>query len=309
MDLLNGILNGGLGENTSRSSGNSNAPRSGGTTVINVNAPLTEEEQNARHTGGYSSSSGTVERWYIDEETGRKYYTAGDKAGTWEQVQAPKQKSTGSGNTNTTTDPYKQHILTDNQGLEYLIISDGKNSWKIYGSSRSGDKLGKPVADKLHEWLSIRYRHGLIDGSVPGFDVNTGRFRVGNSSSRTGSTTIFSDTNKTTAYNTALLNGKVITLTQVLKSVNPSTHVFYVPVGYYYQGDISEAPSVSSGDADDAGERAGYNKSLFDIEIPTPSPSPNTSEDNDNTMLFLFLPLLALVATKYLKANKKRKKR
>jgi hypothetical protein len=97
MDLLNGILNGGLGEGTTSSRSGSSAPRSGGTSVITNNTPLTTEEQNARHRGASYSSSGTYERWYIDEETGRKIYTAGDKAGTWEQVQEPKSKSPRSG--------------------------------------------------------------------------------------------------------------------------------------------------------------------------------------------------------------------
>jgi len=100
MDLLNGILNGGLGEGTTSSRSGSSAPRSGGTSVITNNTPLTEEEQNARHRGASYSSSGSYERWYIDEETGRKIYTAGDKAGTWVQVQEPKTKSTESGNQN-----------------------------------------------------------------------------------------------------------------------------------------------------------------------------------------------------------------
>lgn len=100
MDLLNGILNGGLGEGTTSSRSGSSAPRSGGTSVITNNTPLTAEEQNARHRGGSYSSNGTYERWYIDEETGRKIYTAGDKAGTWEQVQEPKSKSPRSGATN-----------------------------------------------------------------------------------------------------------------------------------------------------------------------------------------------------------------
>lgn len=104
MDLLNGILNGGLVEGTTSSRSGSSAPRSGGTSVIADNTPLTAEEQNARHAGGSYSSSGTVERWYIDEETGRKIYTAGDKAGTWEQVQEPKPKSTESGNPNISVD-------------------------------------------------------------------------------------------------------------------------------------------------------------------------------------------------------------
>lgn len=99
MDLINNILNGGLGEGTTSRRSGSSAPRSGGTSVITYNTPpLTEEEQNARHAGGSYSSNGTVERWYIDEETGRKIYTLGDKAGTWEQVQEPKPKSTESGN-------------------------------------------------------------------------------------------------------------------------------------------------------------------------------------------------------------------
>ena len=98
MDLLNGILNGGLGEGTTSRRSGSSAPRSGGTSVITNNTPLTEEEQNARHRGASYSSSGSYDRWYIDEETGRKIYTAGDKAGTWEQVQEPKPKSTESGN-------------------------------------------------------------------------------------------------------------------------------------------------------------------------------------------------------------------
>lgn len=221
------------------------------------------------------------------------------------------------------TDAYQQHILTDNNGIEYLLLSDGKNSWKIgrVATSRTGKKLGKPVADTLHEWLLKHYRHGLVDGSEPGYDFDRGGFKVstgqsgsssrsGSYSSNSGGTTAYvPDANKTTAYNTALLNGKVITLTQVLKSVNPSTHVFYVPVGYYYQGDVSEAPSVSTKDAEDAGDRAAYNKSFFDSEMPT-SPSPTTtSKDDDNTMLFLLLPLIALLGTKFMKNNNKRKKR
>lgn len=217
------------------------------------------------------------------------------------------------------TDPYQQHILTDPDGWEYLLLSDGKNTWKITpsgagASSRSGYKLGKPVADKLHEWLSKHYRHGLIDGSEPGFDFDKGGFIVDKSSTShrtrsgaysSGSTMIMPDTNKTTAYSTALLNGKVITLTQVLKSVNPSTHVFYVPVGYYYQGDMSEAPSVSSKDADDAGDRAGYNKNNY-FTLPTQTTSPK-SVKSDNTMMYLMLPLLAILAVNML--DNKRKKR
>lgn len=219
------------------------------------------------------------------------------------------------------TDPYQQHILTDPNGWEYLLLSDGKNTWKIApsdagASSRSGNKLGKPVADKLHEWLSKHYRHGLVDGSEPGFDFDRGGFIVDNSSSshssrsgsyRSGGATILPDTNKTTAYNTALLNGKVITLTQVLKSVNPSTHVFYVPVGYYYQGDMSEAPSVSSKDADDASARAGYNNNNF-FTLPTQTTSPK-SVKKDNTMMYLMLPLLAILAVNMLDGDNKRKKR
>lgn len=222
------------------------------------------------------------------------------------------------------TDPYQQHILTDTDGWEYLLLSDGKNTWKIMPSdagvsSRSGKKLGKPVADKLHEWLSKHYRHGLIDGSEPGFDFNRGVFIVDNSSSshssragsyssRSATTSILPDTNKTTAYTTALLNGKVITLTQVLKSVNPSTHVFYVPVGYYYQGDMSEAPSVSGKDADDAGDRAGYNNNNNNFFTPPTQPTSPKSVKSDNTMMYLMLPLLAILAVKMLDGDNKRKK-
>lgn len=113
MDLLNGILNGGLGEGTTSSRSGSSALRSGGTSVITNNTPLTEEEQNARHRGASYSSSGTYERWYIDEETGRKIYTAGDKAGTWEQVQEPKPKSTESGNSGNYGGSY---YISDNYG-------------------------------------------------------------------------------------------------------------------------------------------------------------------------------------------------
>ena len=125
---------------------------------------------------------------------------------------------------------------------------------------------------------------------------------------RSGYYELVPDTNKTTAYNTALLNGKVITLSQVLKSVNPSTHVFYVPVGYYYQGDMSEAPSVSSKDADDAGARAGYNNNNNFFTLPTQTTSPK-SVKSDNTMMYLMLPLLAILAVNMLDGDNKRKKR
>ena len=220
------------------------------------------------------------------------------------------------------TDPYQQHILTDPNGWEYLLLSDGKNTWKITpssagASSRSGNKLGKPVADKLHEWLSKHYRHGLIDGSEPGFDFDRGVFIVDSSSSHSSrsrsyssqGSTFLPDTNKTTAYTTALLNGKVITLTQVLQSVNPSTHVFYVPVGYYYQGDMSEAPSVSGKDADDAGERAGYNNNNNNnFFTPPPLTTSPKSVKSDNTMMYLMLPLLAILAVNMLGDNKRKKR-
>lgn len=232
------------------------------------------------------------------------------------------------------TDPYQQHIFTDNNGIEYLLLSDGKNSWKIVGvaTSRSGNKLAKPVADTLHEWLLKHYRHGLVDGSEPGYNATEGAFLIpidspssrGSRSSSSGSYSAnqsngdiiylrsgyykkVPDTNKTTAYTTALLNGKVITLSQVLKSVNPSTHVFYVPVGYYYQGDMSEVPSVSSKDADDAGARAGYNNNNF-VSPPTQPTSPK-SVKSDNTMMYLMLPLLAILAVNMLNGDNKRKKR
>lgn len=117
MDLLNGILNGGLGEGTTSSRSGSSAPRSGGTSVITYNTPpLTAAEQNANHKGGSYSSSGTFERWYIDEETGRKIYTAGDKAGTWEQVQEPKLKSTESGNSGNNGGDYGGYYGGNNGG-------------------------------------------------------------------------------------------------------------------------------------------------------------------------------------------------
>lgn len=238
------------------------------------------------------------------------------------------------------TDPYQQHILTDPNGLEYLLLSDGSKTWKIMPSdagmsSRSGKKLGKPVADKLHEWLSRNYRHGLIDGSseaewnsakgmfmIPVSTPSsgsvprggTGAYRSGSGSNlyytRSGYYELVPDTNKTTAYTTALLNGKVITLTQVLKSVNPSTHVFYVPVGYYYQGDMSEAPSISKKDADDAGDRAGYNNNNNNnFFTPPPQSTSPKSVESDNTMMYLMLPLLAILAVKMLDGDNKRKKR
>ena len=46
------------------------------------------------HEGGSYSSDGTVERWYFDPETGRTYYTAGPRAGTYEQTAEPRPKKT-----------------------------------------------------------------------------------------------------------------------------------------------------------------------------------------------------------------------
>lgn len=89
MDLINNILNG-LGE--TRDYGGSSS-RSGMSTTTSTNEPpLTAEEETALHKGGsYSSNGGLVERWYIDETTGRKIYTYGEKAGTFEQVKEPNQ--------------------------------------------------------------------------------------------------------------------------------------------------------------------------------------------------------------------------
>ena len=123
MDLLNGVLNGGLGEGTTSSRSGSSSPRSGGTSVITDNTPLTAEEQNARHRGASYSSSGTYERWYIDEETGRKIYTAGDKAGTWEQVQEPKSKSPRSGAPNNNSgDNYGSSNAEEEEGDDTMLF-------------------------------------------------------------------------------------------------------------------------------------------------------------------------------------------
>jgi hypothetical protein len=210
------------------------------------------------------------------------------------------------------TDPYQQHILTDgsNPTVKYLLISDGSKTWRLGGNVGSSSRQENPfqsktVAEVIHNWLAKNYRYGLIDGSEPDYDAAHGGWRIA-----TGHRTFTIskvDPNKTTAYTTALLNGKVITLSQILKSVNPSTHVFYVPVGYYYQGDMSEAPSVSGKDADDAGDRAGYNNNNNFFTPPPLTTSPK-SVKSDNTMMYLMLPLLAILAVNMLGDNKRKKR-
>jgi hypothetical protein len=72
---------------------------------------------------------------------------------------------------------------------------------------------------------------------------------------------------------------------------------------------MSEAPSVSKKDADDAGDRAGYNNNNNNFFTPPPQPTSPKSVESDNTMMYLMLPLLAILAVKMLDGDNKRKKR
>jgi hypothetical protein len=257
MDLLNGILNGGLGEDYTHSG------------------------------GSYSSANGGTQTSYWDNsaELEAQRQRQAEIAAHNAEIAAHNAEVTMQNN-----DPYRQHILTDaTTGAKYLLLSDGTTTWKIGGNAGATTRDLNPfgtrsVAEVLHNWLSQNYRHGWIVG-------------------RSAQTS--TDTEKTSAYATALANGNVISLSQVLQSVNPLTHVFYVPDGYFYAGDVSEVPSVSEGDATDAGNRANYGKNPF---VTTTAPTPTASED-DNTMLFLLLPILSLAVSKMLKKNNKRKKR
>lgn len=82
MDLLNGILNGGLGEGTtSRRSGSGSAHRGGSTTTTATTGRSSAGTYSATHKTGYSSSDGSVEyhdsagnNYTIDADGNFNYY-------------------------------------------------------------------------------------------------------------------------------------------------------------------------------------------------------------------------------------------
>lgn len=63
---------------------------SGGSRGSSTTDAQEETPPGAYSGGSYTSSEGEVEQWYFDAATGRKYYTKGDKAGTYEQVAEPR---------------------------------------------------------------------------------------------------------------------------------------------------------------------------------------------------------------------------
>lgn len=299
--LIDNILNG-LGTTSSRSG--SSAPRSGGTASTNTTTtiPLTPEEKKATHGGGhYTSSGGEVERWYIDENTGRKYYTVGDKAGTWVQVQEPRQQQASAQQSNVSTSfdfaPYVSSFGGDTNNKAIRVYVGSKpNVIAITASSRSGNY--SDVARQALTSFLTSYNQAQIDAEIAANGIEKPRQTSGRSGagsySKTDAQIQYDNLSSQVAqmlFQNALAANKVVTLQDVLASANPETRSFYVPEGFWYIGDQPSATTNTG-----AGYGNGYG---------TGNGTGNgNTEDDTNTMIWLLLPILAMFGAKMLKNNK-----
>ena len=97
------------------------------------------------------------------------------------------------------------------------------------------------------------------------------------------------------AYQTAVQQGKAITLANVMKSADSQSKMFYVPQGYYYVGANGDlAPKLNSAFVADTGNA-----------LTTPA----ATAGDDDTMLYLFLAALGVIAVGVVMKRKNKKKR
>lgn len=198
-------------------------------------------------------------------------YRSGTSSGT------PRSTSTSSGTTTNVASPtgaWSDFIYTTSDGSRYVNISDGSNVRvvPISGSSRSGSQQDA-VEHSLDIYLRKAYRHDIFKGG----DYASG------------------DIADYAAYQTAVQQGKAITLANVMKSADSQSKMFYVPQGYYYVGANGDlAPKLNT---------------AFVANTGNALTTTAATAGDDDTMLYLFLAALGVIAVGVVMKRKNKKKR
>ena len=195
-------------------------------------------------------------------------------------------------------DPFKSMVTVDKLTTPIVVISDGASTWNV-------DLDSEHTVSQALEKFFRRYPHYDL---LPTQNKDGSYTQAATQISRNNTTKI---TDEKAAYQYALQNKTLRTLSEVLASNNPSAKLFYIPYGYYYIGNSVAVSPYANYDAAAAAKDNG-DKFISENRGDNNNNNANTQlkQEKDNTILYLLIALLGVVAyKKFLAKNNSKKKK